>query len=591
MKNPKFISALFLLLALLLIFPAAGALAQSPADWVVQYYNNPDLAGNPVATVHESAIDHNWGSGSPLNVVPPDNFSARWTATVNFDNAAYIFSASADDGVRLWIDGELLIDSWKEGSGSYTAEKSLSGPHIVQLAYFECRGQALVKLSWQKKAETPLYPGYAVTWLSQYYGNRNLEGSPITTIKEPGIDYDWGFAAPMNGVPADNFSIRWTGEPDFEAASYTFNVTVDDGVRLWIDGALVIDEWRVQSKTTYTYRAKMTAGKHIIQMAYFEATGQAVAKLHWAKGDLPGEPLPGGDSSAIWETEYFSNHTLTAPAAKTRTETYINYDWAAGSPMEGIPADYFSVRWTANVSFTEGDYTFFATADDGIRAWIDGKLIIDQWKEQSATTFSAKVHLGGGPHRIQVIHYEATGDAVAKFWWQPGFSGGVNPPPAHGCNPPHHQRPECGGNYPPPGGERLVIDNLDPGFSWGGPAEYKNASPGGYGTGFFWTKNSADEPVNYAQWTPAFRTGGRYEVFVFIPATCATTQNLRYRIMHNGERHDVQISQARYGNQWVSLGVYAFNGRGAESVIAYDNTGEPDASRFIAFDAVKFEAR
>lgn len=570
MKTIKFLS-LILLLLLALALSTGSVLADTPdAGWVGQYYSNRDLSGQPTTTVNESRIDHNWGDNAPFNVIPADNFSVRWTAEINFESGLYVFDVNVDDGVRLWVDGELLIDGWKEQAPThYTAQKNLSGTHTVQLAYFDATGAALVKLNWTQANSQPAYPGYAVTWHAQYYNNASLEGNPVTVVKEPGIDYNWGYGSPLNGVSADNFSVRWTGESQFDAGDYTFSATSDDGIRVWLDGNLIIDEWHEHSETTYNAKAKLTAGTHTIQVAYFEATGEAIAKLHWVKGSAG---IPGGGSNAIWQAEYFSNHTLTPPAAQTRTETSINYDWGLSSPFSGIPNDYFSARWTANINFEAGDYTFNATVDDGTRVWIDGDLIIDAWKAQPATTYAVTKHLTAGTHRVQMVHYEATGSAVAKFWWTKG--AGDN-------------------NGSTPTGEKLVIDNLDEAFTWGGPLRYRHTSSGGYGNSFYWTKNVVQQPVNYAKWTPTFKQGGKYEVFIYVPAICATTQNLRYRVLHNGDRHDVILNQAQYSGEWVSLGTYTFKGnnQGKEFILAYDNTREPYATSYIAFDAVKLEPR
>jgi len=371
----------------------------------------------------------------------------------------------------------------------------------------------------------------------------------------------------MSGLPADNFSVRWTGSAEFEAGVYAFSVTVDDGVRLWVDGNLIIDQWQEQAETTFTTQTYLSKGVHHIQMAYFEAGGLAVAKLNWQ--------LVTADNTSqtvTWTAEYFNNRDLSGNPAKTQQEPGIDYDWGTGAPLDGLPADNFSVRWTSNIEFLAGTERFTVTVDDGVRVWVDGDLIINEWHEQSPTTYTATKELSAGSHRVQVAYFEATGFAVAKLQWHLETPGpGPGPTPS----------------------ATLFIDNLDENFTWGGPLIYRHVAPGGQKSSFFWTKNTVFYPENYGKWTPTFAQGGRYEVFVFIPATNATTTNIRYRILHNGQRHDVKINQARYSNEWVSLGTYTFNGNnnGKEFILAYDNTREYYASRQIAFDAVKLVAQ
>jgi hypothetical protein len=79
-----------------------------------------------------------------------DYFSARWTRTINFGPGVYRFSVTGDDGVRLYVDGNLLINKWfTQGATTYTADVTLlAGPHNVKLEYFEGGGPAVALLSW-----------------------------------------------------------------------------------------------------------------------------------------------------------------------------------------------------------------------------------------------------------------------------------------------------------------------------------------------------------------------------------------------------------------------------------------------------------
>jgi PA14 domain len=83
-----------------------------------------------------------------------------------------------------------------------------------------------------------------------------------------------------------------------------------------------------------------------------------------------------------------------------------------------VSTDNFSVRWTGTHSFEAGDYTFTARSDDGIRVWVDGELIIDQWKDQPATTYNATRTMTPGEHQVKVEYYEKAEAAVAEVSWQ-----------------------------------------------------------------------------------------------------------------------------------------------------------------------------
>jgi hypothetical protein len=119
-----------------------------------------------------------------------------------------------------------------------------------------------------------------------------------------------------------------------------------------------------------------------------------------------------------YRAEYYNNRTLSGSPAFTRCENSINYDWGTGSPGTGVGVDNFSVRWTGRFSFNAGSYTFVAVADDGVRVWVDGSLIIDAWRDQGATEYRATRTLTAGEHEVKVEYYENGGGAVARVRWE-----------------------------------------------------------------------------------------------------------------------------------------------------------------------------
>src|SRR5439155_10969118 len=131
---------------------------------------------------------------------------------------------------------------------------------------------------------------------------------------------------------------------------------------------------------------------------------------------------PGGCPTGQFSAQYFANMTLTPPAARTACETAVNYDYGAGGPA-GLPVDNFSARWTGNFSFVGGNATFTARTDDGVRVFLDGVVIIDQWHDQQATTYTVTRAVTAGVHEVKVEYYEKTGDAVIQVSWTGGGTG------------------------------------------------------------------------------------------------------------------------------------------------------------------------
>jgi uncharacterized protein (DUF1800 family) len=124
-----------------------------------QYFNNPDLSGSPVLRRTDRQLDFTWGSGSPGEGVRSDNYSVRWTGSIAAPvTGNFTFSTLSDDGVRLWVNGEKVIDNWTPHSPTINRSKALSltagKTYAIKLEYFERTGGSTMKLLWS-------YPGQA----------------------------------------------------------------------------------------------------------------------------------------------------------------------------------------------------------------------------------------------------------------------------------------------------------------------------------------------------------------------------------------------------------------------------------------------
>src|SRR5678815_3599590 len=96
-----------------------------------------------------------------------------------------------------------------------------------------------------------------------------------------------------------------------------------------------------------------------------------------------GLPLPSAIAAGTGlRGEYFNDRFLQFPVL-IREDPTIDFDWGGGSSDPSVAPDNFSVRWTGKISadFSE-TYTFFITADDGVRVWINGQIIVDAWIDQ-----------------------------------------------------------------------------------------------------------------------------------------------------------------------------------------------------------------
>jgi hypothetical protein len=119
-------------------------------NWQGSYFPVGDLSGWPRLQRNDPTIDFNFAAGSPVSYMPADDFSVRWTRQLNLERTGtYRFHVTADDGARLWIDGRLVIDAWRDGFSTNEVFLELStGIHDVRLEFYEHQGTALIQLTW-----------------------------------------------------------------------------------------------------------------------------------------------------------------------------------------------------------------------------------------------------------------------------------------------------------------------------------------------------------------------------------------------------------------------------------------------------------
>jgi hypothetical protein len=262
-----------------LVFSSAPVQAQEGVVWSTDIYNNQFLADPPAVNRQDSAINFNWGEGSPAEGIDPDRFSIRFGTDAYFTAGTYRFTVRADDSAQLWIDYERVIDTIGNAQPGQvlTVDVPLTeGSHHIQLDYREITGLAYVSLTWADVNTIPLPPvpdpspiNYGV-WNAEYYANTNLFGNPTVFVFERTPTHNWGYDAPQAGIPADNFSARWTNTFYLTQGLYRLQVRTDDGVRVYIDNIPYIDEWHPASGQTYTRNIELGTGNHTVTVEYYE---------------------------------------------------------------------------------------------------------------------------------------------------------------------------------------------------------------------------------------------------------------------------------------------------------------------------------
>jgi PKD repeat protein len=266
---------------------------------------------------------------------------------VSFPAGTYRFHVRVDDGVRLWVDGNLVVDQWHDGAPTtYSADVNLAdGVHSLRMEYYERIGGALAQLAWER---LDYYPD----WKAEYYSNRKLQGNPVLVRNETQIDHNWGSGSPATGVPADNFSARWTRKVDFKGGTYVFSVWVDDGVRLWVDDALVIDSWKDDKSRLIQAERQIGSGKHRVKVEYYEGSGGAEIEVTWQRKtettNQPPQAVPGGP----YTVNEGSLVTFDGSGSRDPDGSIVKYEWDLNYDGRAFTVDATGQK--ASTSYPDG---------------------------------------------------------------------------------------------------------------------------------------------------------------------------------------------------------------------------------------------
>lgn len=363
------------------------------SDWSATYYPKKDFTGTPVKTTHK-ILDLNWGNGSPAPGIPADYFSAVFEKKILVtEESAYMFYGRGDDGVRVYVDGKLIVDKWGVGVNNFETTVNLTkGEHTIKVEYYEEKYGAAIRLDY-----APVQLPSEGSWSAKYYPSKNFTGTPVFKNIGPNLDLNWGSGSPAVGIPVDNFSAIFEKQITLaKAGTYHFTGRADDGYRVFVDGNLVINGWKT-GVNQIDHLIDLTAGTHTIRVEYFEDKYSAAIKLDI--NEIVRKPNQ-------WLATYYPNKNLTGLAVKRYVGTNLNLNWGNGSPASGIPVDNFSATFTKTLNTPEtGTYQIVGRADDGIRVYVDGKLVINQWKI-GVNPFNENIYLTAGNHTVTVQYFE-----------------------------------------------------------------------------------------------------------------------------------------------------------------------------------------
>ena len=405
-----------------------------------QYYTGTNF-NTLTLTRRDLRVDFDWGLGSPASMLPVDGFSTRWTGRILAQRSGvHQFHLLADEGARLYVDGVLVINQWNsttETTHSGLAALKAGTYHEIKIETKDTTGPAKARFSWTPPGESvaAVVPDHLL-WgavngvVAEYFTDRNLTPSTLkqSRLETSAIDRDYNGSAPdVPGMSSTNFSVRWSGRLKASATGvFTFHTDSDEGVRLWVGGTQVINDWTTRTLAERTGTMTLTSGQvYELVLEYFQGTGDSSVKLSWTPPDgtktvIPISAFTPAERSTNLYAEFWQNKDLSGEPARTRWDDGIDFSWSTSAPDENIPADNWSARWTGRIKTdVAGTYAIQTANDDGVRVWVNGTQVINNWANGN-TTSNGTINLDANTwYDLRVEYFDNTGAATLRLRWRP----------------------------------------------------------------------------------------------------------------------------------------------------------------------------
>lgn len=411
--------------------------------WVHKIYDNNTLSGNYRYFYLKEDLAMEWLHLPPV-VANDDQFSVSAEGAINFnEDEEVIFYANASGGIKVYLDDTLLIDSWNTDQGVYTSTPVTvtAGEHNVKI---EFRNRTTLPLPGERRTYNSFF---AVNWyntdwnvklyhdieLSNLYNRqtkdrladhnyqlmqgRGLADRPIGNININSINFPNSDAIKNAFGGDDSFPTDWISliankKIVSQGQRHRFRIRSDDGFRVIVDGKCLLNNYNIIGTDYYDVEVDLTQGVHDVSVEYYQSKWGS--KLYFTDR-----------STNIWNASWYSNPDITEPTQSTTQVDKIKFDWGFNSPdIAGLGSNNFSVKFSTSVYLLRSRYRFVVESDDGVRLYVNNKMVIDSWYNRSASTDFVELDTIGGATNIRLEYYEYTGNAKLYLDYFPvGFLG------------------------------------------------------------------------------------------------------------------------------------------------------------------------
>jgi hypothetical protein len=367
-------------------------------------------------------------STSPAPNINPNDYLARYTGFILVPSSGtYTFAVTINDGARLYVDcdqsgdfqtGELLVDKWQSHASATTYSGSCTNlvagqRYAFRYEFFVANASATAMLKWSG-------PVGASAVIPKSDGSKGLvayvadDTAPQITSAEVRCDTAYTAVEVVFSEQLDSSSAQTTGNYSLSGGhSVTAAALQPDGKTVWLTVSPSIT-----STTTLTVSNVGDLATPMNTIA-----GSSMAGVAYATGLASGLNATYYDQQGSTPGSYFTGTTVASTASQ------INVGSTTSTPVSGIPATYFSVRWKGLILFsTAGDYTLKIWFDDGGHLYLNDALLLDSWV--SGGTPSATVTKSASTYApITVEHYnDSSVYQQLLSWTLPGSSTNVAVP-------------------------------------------------------------------------------------------------------------------------------------------------------------------
>jgi uncharacterized protein YkwD/chitodextrinase len=445
--------------------PSAGSCSPAATGaFLGCYFNNITLSGEPVLVRTDPQINFDWGSTPPNPSLSRRGFSALWQGNFIFAQGLYTFTTVTSDGMRLYIDGNLVLNQWNnQPAATYTVQQAVSqGVHLITLQYYDVTQTSVAHLTWQGTVpvvQLPSIVSFAAAPSAVVAGQPSTLTWRVNGASAIAIDNGVGNVTGVSSIavlPAQTTAYTLTATNSAGASTSRATVTVGSLqdthpptvpvlTSAVANGSTAVDlTWLTSvdnvavagyqilkngnaigsvsvSTLSYTDTGITPGASYTYSIKAYDAAGNYSAASNAIQVVIPAAPASSGSCAAAvgaFTGCYFSNITLSGEPVLVRTDTQINFDWGGNPPERSVARGYFSVQWQGSFDFSEGAYTFSTLTSDGMRLYIDGNLILDHWNDQAATQYTVSQTVSQGSHVIMVQYFEQTGSSTAHVTWQ-----------------------------------------------------------------------------------------------------------------------------------------------------------------------------